>query len=457
MTLGVKVTAVRRAAYDILRRVETEGAYATNLLASKRYDGLSREDHALLRELVLGVLRWQWNLDFLIEHYAQRGLHRLDPEVVIALRLGLYQLRFLSRIPSHAAINESVNLVRERKKQSAVPLCNAVLRSAQRDEDFDLGRLVSDQLMRLSIETSHPPWLLRRWIDRFGEVEAGALAMADNSSPRAAFRFITERSPEPETRAWFDAHGIETRRSELTPQAEIIESGGLTSLSEPVREGWIYLQDEASQLVAHLLAAPAARRQKLLDLCAAPGGKTMLLASLLPKDSLIVAGDLHLHRLQTMKELSTRLGIGSINPVQLDAAGELPFAVPGSFDSVLLDAPCSGLGTLQRHPEIKWRMHDDKIRELSELQMRLIANAGQQVKPGGLLTYAVCSTEPDEGEEVISWFRRNNPEYRDMTRDRLIELGLDPSPLLTGSFGARTYPHRQGTEGFFVCVLWRRK
>ncbi|MCI0663436.1 MAG: hypothetical protein L0220_20415, partial [Acidobacteria bacterium] len=134
-----------------------------------------------------------------------------------------------------------------------------------------------------------------------------------------------------------------------------------------------------------------------------------------------------------------------------------PFARTASFDFVLLDAPCSGLGTLQRHPEIKWRMNVGKINELAELQKRLIANAAEQVRAGGLFTYAVCSTEPEEGEEMISWFRKNHPEFRDMTRERLVELGLDPSPLLTPSFGARTYPHRQGTEGFFFCVMWRRR
>jgi 16S rRNA (cytosine967-C5)-methyltransferase len=183
----------------------------------------------------------------------------------------------------------------------------------------------------------------------------------------------------------------------------------------------------------------------------------MLLASLLPEDSLIVAGDIHLHRLRTMKELDSRLGMTRINPMQLDAAGPLPFPQSASFDCVLVDAPCSGLGTLQRNPEIKWRMSVEKIRELAALQDRLVTNAAGQVRAGGLLTYSVCSTEPEEGEEVIARFRSNHPEFRDLTRERLTAIGLDPMPLLTPSFGARTFPHRQGTEGFFVCVLWRRR
>jgi 16S rRNA (cytosine967-C5)-methyltransferase len=459
MSVGAKVTAARRSAFDALWRVETEAAFAGNLLASHRYNSLSREDHALLQEIVLGVLRWQGQLDYLIEHYARRKLLKLDPQVIIALRLGLYQLRFLSRIPPHAAINESVNLVRERKKHSAAPLVNAVLRSAQRDTDTDFAQSIKKPLERFSFETSHPSWLLQRWIDCFGEEEARALAMANNNAPRVAFRFNTIRSSQDKTRAWLDEHGIRTHKSALAPQAEIIETGSLSPQSEALREGWIYLQDEASQLVAYLAVALKSQISNLksLDLCAAPGSKTTLLASLLPENSLIVAGDRYLHRLQTMRDLSTRLGIDQIRLIQLDAEQGLPFAQPGDNDFVLLDAPCSGTGTLQRHPEIKWRLSLEKILELSALQKRLIVNAASQVKPGGLLTYAVCSTEPEEGEEVIAWFRRNNPEFRDMTRERLVELEIDPVPLLTSSFGARTFPHRQGTEGFFVCVLWKRR
>ena len=197
-----KVSPARAAAFEILRRVATEDAYASNLLASDRYKRLSREDHALTQELVLGVLRWQTQLDFLIEHYARRPLNKLDGEVVITLRLGLYQLRFLSRVPPHAAINESVNLAKERKKQSAASLVNAILRSAQRDSRSDLSRTIKDPLERLSVETSHPAWLLKRWIARFGEAEARALALANNTPPRTAFRLNARRHSVEQTRIW---------------------------------------------------------------------------------------------------------------------------------------------------------------------------------------------------------------------------------------------------------------
>jgi 16S rRNA (cytosine967-C5)-methyltransferase len=212
-------------------------------------------------------------------------------------------------------------------------------------------------------------------------------------------------------------------------------------------------------LIAHLAGGNLKSQVpnlKVLDFCAAPGSKTGLLASLLSPDSIVVAGDLHLHRLRTMRELNARLGLDQINLVQLDATQESPFE-PESFDVVLLDGPCSGLGTLQRHPEIKWRTTEAKIPELAELQKRLLSNAARQLRAGGLLVYSVCSTELEEAEQIIEWFRAENSGFRDMTRERLAELGIDPLLLLTASHGARTFTHRQVTESFFFCVLWKRK
>jgi 16S rRNA (cytosine967-C5)-methyltransferase len=283
------------------------------------------------------------------------------------------------------------------------------------------------------------------------------LALANNRAPRQSFRFNARVAPEAQTRRWLDEHGIAIQPSPLAPNAATVERGSLTAQSEPVREGWIYLQDEASQLVAHL-ATPNLKSEisnlKFLDLCAAPGSKATLLANLRP-EAFIVACDRHLHRLRTMRELAARVDATNLHLVQLDAARELPFVA--EFDSILLDAPCSGLGTLQRQPEIKWRVTEAKICELAALQQQLLASAALRLRAGGLLSYAVCSTEPEEGEEVIADFRASHPEFRDLTRERLTEVGLDPAPLLTPGFGARTFPHRTNTEGFFFCTLWKRR
>ncbi len=450
----MKVSIPREAAFEILSRVLTGDAWASNLLASERYSALKPEDHGLLQELVLGVLRNLYLLDHLIEIHSRRKIDKLDVEVAIALRMGLYQLHFLSRIPPHAAVNESVNLVKLRKKQSAAPLVNAVLRAFQREGAPEIS--ISPPLERLRVETSHPTWLLAKWIERFGFEEARELALADNRHPRQSFRFNERRRPASLTREWLAERGIQTRDSEIAPGAQVVTTGSLSAHDEPVREGWIYLQDEASQLIAHLCANKSVSSSaKMLDLCAAPGSKTTLAATLLPEGSRITACEIHPSRLRTMRELSDRLGIDSIELVELDATSSLPFP-PESFDLVLLDAPCSGLGTLQRHPEIRYRIAHDKIIELSRLQRELLEQAHRMARPGGLIVYSVCSTEPEEGEDVIAKFRDSHAEYRDMTRERLIEIGINPAPLLTGGFGTRTWPHRHGTEGFFVCTLWKR-
>jgi 16S rRNA (cytosine967-C5)-methyltransferase len=458
----MQITRARLAAFDILRRVADEGAYASNLLASEGLSDLGREDRALVQTLVLGVLRWQRQLDFLIEHYSRRGTGALDTAVVLALRLGLYQLRFLERVPAHAAINESVNLTRKHKVASASGFVNGVLRSAQRQMSTPITELIPPgvgDVERLSIETAHPQWLLERWVSRYGASDARALALANNETPQTALRLNLRRASKESIVRWFDENSLAVRDSLLSPDALIQEEGYLSPASKPIREGWVYPQDECSQLVAHLAIDLGGNSEsaalKILDLCAAPGSKTSLMESLLPGGG-IIACDIHRHRLRTLLKLAQVSGANRILPVQLDATGDLPFA-EDSFDAVLLDAPCSGLGTLQRHPEIKWRVTADNISELSHLQRSLIESGAKVLRPGGLLTYSVCTTEPEEGEEIIASFKSAHPEYRDVTRERLVESGLNAGELLTSTYGARSFTHRDKCESFFFCVLWKRK
>lgn len=451
------VSDARQAAFDILQRVATDGAYASNLVGGARYRTLLREDRQLLQELVLGVLRRQGWLDFLIVRYAGRAISKLDREVVTALRLGLYQLKVLTRIPPHAAINESVNLVKATRRRSAAPFVNAVLRAAQREAGLPDDALPSDRLERLSIVASTPGWLLKRWIERLGFEEAAALAMSGNQTPKSTFRYNEPRQSRAETDRWLAANGVKVRESRLVPGCAIVEEGSIPSNSEPVSDGWIYLQEESSQLVARLAVPiePGDTPRRLWDVCAAPGGKSSLMAALLPPGSLQVASDLHWQRLQVMKGLFARQGLRRIELVQADLSQGSPFAGE-CFDQILVDAPCTGLGTLRKNPEIKWRVTQGKIREMAALQREILEAASAALRPGGLLTYSVCSTEPEEGEEVVASFRERHPEYRDMTRERLIELGIDPTPLISAGFGARTWPHHQETEGFFVALLWKR-
>ena len=319
------VSPARRAAFNVLRRVEEEGAFSTVLLAAAD-DEMRAEDRALAYELVLGVLRWQLFLDALIEHYSARRAESLDAPVRRSLRLGLYQLRFLSRIPQSAVVNESVNLAHLARLRSAAPFINAVLRRATREPDYDPAASAATPLERLAIETSHPPWLLARWSDAFGTEEAAALARANNDAPPTAFRVVAGRASESEVLEELRAAGGVLQQSRVAPGAWRIEGAG-ARLRELARAGKIYLQDEASQLVAHVLDARAGER--VLDVCAAPGSKTTHVATKTRDLSFIVAGDLHGHRLRTVRESASKQGVENLGLVVHDAEAALPF--PDSY------------------------------------------------------------------------------------------------------------------------------
>jgi 16S rRNA (cytosine967-C5)-methyltransferase len=449
------VSAARRAAFEVLRRVEDEGAFAAVLLASATAE-LRAEDRALCYELVLGCLRRQLWLDKLIEHYATRDARRLDAPVRRALRLGLYQLRFLTRIPQSAAVNESVNLAHEARLRSAANFINAVLRRATREPEYDPATEATNELERLSIATSHPAWLIERWVDFFGAGEVESFARANNETPPVAFR-VNPLAAKPEG-VWerLRGAGVEAQPSRIAPHAWRIEGaggvggsgGGGASVSSQLRalvsEGAIYLQDEASQLVAHVLGARAGER--VLDVCAAPGSKTTQIAALSNDGALVVAGDLYARRLRTLGESAARQGLENVQLIAYDAEKwPLPFAA-GAFERVLVDAPCTGTGTLRHNPEIRWRITQADVAELAARQRRILAHAAQTVCVGGRLVYSTCSVEPEENEEVVAAFLETHPDFR------LIQTDV-PEHLLTKEGAARTWPQRDGTDGFFVAAF----
>lgn len=444
------VSPARLAAFKILERVAEGGAYASALLAAQA-EKLQQSDRSLCHELVLGVLRRQLWLDCLIEHYAKRDPQRLDVAVRLALRLGLYQLRFLSRVPASAAVNESVNLVRAARLRSAGSFVNAVLRRATREPDYDPAGEISDPIERLAVETSHPAWLLERWSKAFGSAEAAAFARANNQVPALAFRIVNPLAGESKILDALKSAGATLLSSEIAPGAWRV-TGAVGLVQDLARDGRIYIQDEASQLVAHVLEAQPGDR--VLDVCAAPGSKATHIADLMraasfPAESLLVAGDLHGHRLQTVVATAGAQHLNNIQCVTLDALQALPFP-EASFDRVLVDAPCTGTGTLRRNPEIRWRISPADIDDLASRQIRILLNAAQMVKPGGRLVYSTCSVEPEENEQLMSKFIGVTCELEPLV------LSVNHA-LITASGAARVWPHRDGADGFFIAAFKRRR
>jgi 16S rRNA (cytosine967-C5)-methyltransferase len=448
------ISPARRAAFEILRRVEDERAYASSLLATMD-ERLRGDDRGLCHELVLGVLRWQLWLDRVLEHFAKRRIEGVDLPVRLALRIGLYQLRFLSRVPPSAALNESVNLVRAAGLRSAAGFANAVLRQATRAADYDPTENVLDPIEKLAIETSHPSWLIERWANAWGLEEAGALARANNEPAPVAFR-LTTKTIENDDGAQRIIHelaaaGVEVRPSKIVPNSWRVIGQRPGILRNLTSAGLIYLQDEASQLVAHLLDAQSSDR--VLDVCAAPGSKTTYIGALAPH-AMIVAGDLYEHRLRILHDLAATQGNDTVQVAVADATGVLPFA-NASFDRVLVDAPCSGTGTLRRNPEIRWRLNASDIAELSAKQERILAQAAEMVRTGGRLLYATCSLESDENEAVAVDFMKEHAEF-DQLRLRNMGISSDAADLATASGAIRTWPHRHDVDGFFMIAFQRR-
>jgi 16S rRNA (cytosine967-C5)-methyltransferase len=440
------VSPARRAAFDILNQIESRRAFADVLIAALPNSGLSREDRALTQEIVLGVLRWRRALDYFIERYSARSISKIDLPVLIALRIGLYQLRHLERIPQSAAVNESVNLVKRARVTSAAPMVNAVLRQAARAKGEKAGADIDDPLERASIEFSHPRWLLERWQKSLTDSEARLLAIANNSPPPTTFRINTLLNSTTEVLTALEAEGVSLRKSVICRDAWIVESGSAASLINLARRGAIYFQDEASQLVSFLLDPRPAER--ILDLCAAPGSKTTHLAALSDDRGWIVACDRHIHRLATLRDMCRRLVVKSVDALTLDATHQLPLQTDFNFDRVLVDAPCSGTGTLRANPEIKWRLKKEDIDRLAELQFELLTRAADRVAVGGRLVYSTCSLEREENESVVSRFLAGSSMFRQIEPDA-------PTGLITAEKFVRTWPHRDRTDGFFAAVLER--
>jgi 16S rRNA (cytosine967-C5)-methyltransferase len=421
------ISPARRTAFEILRQVE-RGAFSSVLLAAGEVE-LDPRDRALAHELVLGVLRWQLFLDRIVEHFSKKKVEDLDLPVRIALRLGLYQLRFLTRIPPSAAVNESVSLVRSAKLSSATSFVNAVLRRATREPDFDPSAAIVEPVERLAVQTSHPVWLIERWLKSFGPETTTAFARGNNEQPPTAFRVVHETNVIDQ----LNLAGAHIEPSKIASGAWRV-AGANQLVRELAQTGKIYIQDEASQLVAHKLDPQPGER--VLDVCAAPGGKTTLIATRAEDRAIVIACDISFDRLETLGKSIELQQVGSIQRVVLNAGQGLPFWCE-SFDRVLLDAPCSGTGTLRHNPEIKWRLTRGDVEELADQQRLFLRNAAEVVKPGGRLVYSTCSVEVEENEAVISDFLAKNQRFAATT----------PSH--------RTWPQTDGCDGFFVTTLQR--
>jgi 16S rRNA (cytosine967-C5)-methyltransferase len=439
------ISAARITAFEILLRVEREQAYASALLNASRYSELSPADHALATELTMGVLRWQSRLDREIAQFSSPPLSKLDLEVLIALRLAAYQILFLDRIPARAAVHESVELVKFARKRSATGYANATLRkiaSRAKRQDFPTAASRAQTIPDLSEAAAHPSWLIERWAVEFGFEAARRICIFDQQAPATAIAV-----PDPALEEQLAQQNVILAPGRLLSSARRVAAGELAR-KQLCRESRIAIQDEASRLVA-LLAGHGAN---ILDCCAAPGGKTRVLAEQNP-NSKIVAAELHCHRAKLLRKLVPHKNVTVIN------TDIHTFEPKQLFDLVVADVPCSGTGTIARNPEIKWRLKPADLADFEARQLAILRSAMRHVRLGGRLLYSTCSLEPEENHVVIEKLATEASFAIVDCRQELERLRMEgqllwksTDSLLRGRY-LRTIPGVHPCDGFFAAIL----
>jgi 16S rRNA (cytosine967-C5)-methyltransferase len=450
---SARSSLARTAAFEILLRVEREDSYASDLLHSASLAKLSSRDHGLATELVMGVLRWQSLLDRRLAAASSQKIERLDVEVLAALRLGIYQLQFLTRVPARAAIFESVELVKAARKRSAASFVNAVLRkiAATGEEDGFAQIEKSSDALALAHSAAHPSWLVARWTERYALEAARQICAYDQTEPGTAIHIHDGRS---DIDAELLQAGVQLAPGRLLSSARRVLSGDIKA-TRSYKEGRVSIQDEASQLVALL----AGNGKMILDCCAAPGNKTALLARRNPQAA-VFATELHPHRARMLQNLNR---LPNIHVVAADAR-HLPFAC--AFDRILVDVPCSGTGTLARNPEIKWRLRFEDLRDLQSRQVAILKSALRGLAIGGRLVYSTCSLEREENEVVVEAALDDATEFKiadlEAELEQLRQSGElvsetgspDLASLLAGPY-LRTIPGVHPCDGFFAAMIER--
>ena len=442
----------RRLALQTLLAVERETCFAEDAFARcAAHAKLSPEDQSLAFELVYGVLRHRATLDWQLNAVASRPVHRLPAVVAAILRLGAYQMRYLDRIPVSAAVNESVKLAKGVKGRDWSGVVNGILRNLNRTE-VEWPDMAQDPVNGLSVTYSCPNWLTRRWIDRWGLETAEAMCRHTVTIPPLTLRTNVLRCSREQLEARLGEEGYTVSRTPVSPQGLILEKCGSLQALPVLREGWCYVEDEAAQLVPLLLDVQPGHR--VLDACAAPGGKCSHLAALMRNQGEIVATDPEPRRLQRLQSNLDTLGVTCVETVRTShEADRAPSWVHDQFDRILVDAPCSGLGVLRRHPEAKWQKTASQLDRHGERQSGILERVAPYLRPGGILVYSACSTEPEETTQVVSRFCQDHPEFcRESSAGWLPphahSLTNPDGDFLTSGF-------RYNMDGFFAARLRR--
>ncbi|MGC9504965.1 16S rRNA (cytosine(967)-C(5))-methyltransferase [Baaleninema sp.] len=449
----------RQVAFLALKDVDRKGAYADVALDRQLAKStLKPRDRGLATELVYGCVRGARSLDAILDRFAKKPARQQPPDLRILLHLGLYQLVFLDRISDAAAVDTTVNLAKNNRMAGLSGVVNGVLRQYLRHRDKNLDRtafpeeiLPQEPISRLGIRYSYPDWIVKIWSDRLGLEEAEQLCQWFNPPPRVHLRINPLKTSLETVEAALKDAGANVEPIPSIPQALKLQSAGKIEALPGYTEGWWTVQDSSAQLVTHLLEPQPG--EVIVDACAAPGGKTTHIAELMQDTGTIWAIDPTPSRLKKVRQNCDRLQLKSVQILEGDSRQESQFQSKfnGTVDRVLLDAPCSGLGTLHRRADLRWRQTPENAIELSQLQRQLLDACANWVKPGGVLVYATCTLNDIENESVVQPFLDSHPDWR-------IEAPASESPV--ASFASPegwicVFPHRHHMDGFFMVKLRR--
>lgn len=457
-----KVENPRQAALEILYRVEQEGAYANIALNKKLNDSrMDKKDRGLTTELTYGTLRQQINLDWVLSKFISRSLSSLTPWIRNILRMSLYQIMNMDKIPDSAAVNEGVNLAKKFGHKGTVSFVNGVLRNILRNiENLEYPSMDKGPAEHISIKYSHPLWMVKSWIKDYGIEDTIRICQANNQVPANTIRVNTIRTSKGKLLEQLINQGIDCKEGKWAEEALEISNFSSIQGIEGFAEGLFQVQDESSMLIAHIVNPQ--ENFKVLDTCGAPGGKTTHLAQLMKNTGEIFCVDIHEHKLDLVHGSCRRLGITNVKLIQKDAR-ELHEEFEGQMDCVLVDAPCSGLGILRRKPDIRWRKEEVKIKELQKLQKEIITSAAKCVKPGGVLVYSTCTITHEENQQVIIDFLQDNRGFitedlsQYLPKGLLMKLENDVERNAEIKKGwLQLLPHLHGSDGFFMARIRRK-
>jgi 16S rRNA (cytosine967-C5)-methyltransferase len=448
--MNTKKKNVRETAMELLDAIEKNQSYS-NLLLNHAIEKnhLPVKDIGLLTELTYGTLQRKMTLAFFIKPFLKKS-NKIESWVMNLLMLTLYQMVYLDKIPDRAAIFEAVEIAKKRGHKGIASMVNGVLRSIQREGIPTLDE-ITDPILKLSIETSHPKWIVEKWVDQFGYEKTKKMCEINLTAPIQTARVNLTKVTVEKCVARLDEEGFHVEKSPIIPEAIRALRGNLAK-SSAFKDGWLTIQDESSMLVAYALNAK--ENGTVLDVCAAPGGKSTHIAEKVNNTGKIISLDLHEHKVKLINENAQRLGLTNIETNTLDSRMVKDHYQEELFDRILLDAPCSGLGVMRRKPDMKYTKKEQDLIQLSSIQKNLLNSVSPLLKKGGILVYSTCTIDKEENDNTINEFLAENPQFEgDPTfKERMPEA---IQPFITG-FDLQVFPQDFGSDGFYIAAFRKK-